>query len=217
MLFFWGKGAQTQDAELLLDDLGRPDNLAAISDAGPEFFDNSNRRSRYLSGWRFGIVGAIVLGVSVFAVNLGLTIWVTSNFPVVNGAATVYEGSCEKSKNSTTWIHLGIKILGTLLLGASNYCMQILCAPTREEINAAHAKQVWLSTGVASLKNLFYIDRRKLLLWIVLGLSSVPLHLLWNSAVIDTLSSNNYIYGAATENFLNGTSINPLIPIYHSE
>ena len=94
-------------------------------------------------------------------------------------------------------------------------CRYLLCAPTREEINAEHAKRVWLSTGVASLKNLLYIDRRKSLLWIALGLSSVPLHLLWNLAVIDTLSSNNYIYGAVTEKFLNNIPTNTLIPSTH--
>lgn len=212
MPLIWGKGAQSQDAQLLLDDLRVSDNPAAKPNAGPVAVDKSFRRSKYLSGWRLGVVGAIILSVSVFAVNLGLTIWVTTNFSTINGIATVYEGSCEKSKNTTVWVHLGINILGTLLLGASNYCMQVLCAPTRQEIDAAHAQHKWLSTGVSSLRNLLYIDRRKFLLWIVLGLSSIPLHLLWNSAVVDTLSSNNYLYGGATENFLNGTATNPLVP-----
>ena len=67
-------------AELLLDDLERPDNVAAIPDAGLFFADKSNRRSRFLIRWRLGIVGAIVLSVSVFAVNFGPTLWVTTNF-----------------------------------------------------------------------------------------------------------------------------------------
>ena len=58
------------------------------------------------------------------------------------------------------------------------------------------------------LKNLFHVDRKKSALWILLGLSSIPLHLLWNSTVVNTLSSNNYIYNAATEEFLRGAPWN---------
>ena len=212
MPLIWSKGAQSQHAQLLLDDLRLSDIPAAKPNVGPVSLDKSFRRSKYLRGWRLGVVGAIILSFSVFAVNLGLTIWVTTNFSTINGIATVYEGSCERSKNTTVWVHLGINILGTLLLGASNYCMQVLCAPTREEIDAAHAQHKWLSTGVSSLRNLLYIDRRKFLLWIMLGLSSIPLHLLGNSAVVDILSSNNYLYRGATGNLLNGTATNSLIP-----
>ena len=107
-----------------------------------------------------------------------------------------------------TSLHLAINILSTLLLGASNFCMQVLCAPTREEIDAAHTRRNWLSIGVPSLKNLFHIDRKKSALWLVLGLSLVPLHLPWNSAVVNTLSSNDYVFNAATEDFLRGAPWN---------
>lgn len=107
-----------------------------------------------------------------------------------------------------TVLHLAICILSSLLLGASNYCMQILSAPTRKEVDAAHAKRKWLSIGVASIKNLLYVDRRKTFVYILLGVSSIPLHLLWNSAFLNTLASNDYIYSAVTESFLEGAPWN---------
>lgn len=169
---------------------------------------------KYLSGWRSGVTLCVLLGVSIFFLNLGITIWALTGVRIVKGVATVYEGSCAQTKSSLTWLH-AINVLSSLLLGASNFCMQILSAPTRKEIDAAHARRKWLSIGVPSLKNLFYIDRKKGALWILLGLSSIPLHLLWNSVVADTLSTNTYIYSAVTEDFLRGTPWNSTTFLTH--
>ena len=56
--------------------------------------------------------------------------------------------------------------------------MQCLTAPTRADIDRAHEKNAWLDIGILSLKNLHYIGYQRLTLWTVLGLSSIPLHLL---------------------------------------
>ena len=68
--------------------------------------------------------------------------------------------------------------IGTLLLGASNYTQQILAAPIRKEIDMAHRSHVWLDIGTQSLRNLRRINRRKAILWILLSISSIPLHLM---------------------------------------
>lgn len=68
--------------------------------------------------------------------------------------------------------------LGTLLLSGSNYCMQVLCAPTRRELDQAHAQGRWLDIGVPSFRNLWRISPKRVVVWWVLGLSSIPLHLL---------------------------------------
>ena len=67
----------------------------------------------------------------------------------------------------------------TLLLAASNSVAQILAAPTREEINSAHAVGKYLHVGVFAFKNLAYISKWRRLLCVLIGLSSIPLHLLW--------------------------------------
>ncbi|KAI4197238.1 MAG: hypothetical protein LQ350_006069 [Teloschistes chrysophthalmus] len=90
------------------------------------------------------------------------------------------------------WLHLAINILGTALLSASNYCMQCLSAPNRQEVDRAHQRQVALDIGVPSLRNLRHISRKRLLLWILLAISSIPLHLFYNSAVFSTLSAREY-------------------------
>ena len=38
-------------------------------------------------------------------------------------------------RNLGLWLHLLINIIPTLLSGSSNFCMQILAAPLREEVD----------------------------------------------------------------------------------
>lgn len=73
-----------------------------------------------------------------------------------------------------------INVLSTVLLSGSNYCMQVCSAPTRRDIDLAHSSATakWLDIGVPSLRNLKHISLRKRALWCLMGLSSLPLHLL---------------------------------------
>lgn len=77
-----------------------------------------------------------------------------------------------------TGIHLAINALSTILLSSSNYCMQCLSAPTRKELDNAHSKGKWLDIGVMSTRNLRGIATKRVVLWWLLGISSLPLHLL---------------------------------------
>ena len=136
---------------------------------------------------------------TVFLLNVVLTIWAVQTFGVKNGYGTLIAGDCSKTKRVSTWTHLVINVFSTLLLGASNYCMQILTAPTRSEIDRAHAKGWWLDIGVLSIRNLHWISGKRVCIWICLALSSLPLHLLYNSAVYDTLAANEYTVWTASE------------------
>jgi hypothetical protein len=55
----------------------------------------------------------------------------------------MYTGNCDVAFRWSTGLHLLINILGSA--GASNYCMQRLVAPIREEIDKAHEKGKWLA------------------------------------------------------------------------
>lgn len=97
-----------------------------------------------------------------------------------------------QQKNVGFWLHLIINILSTLLLGASNYSMQCLSSPTRSEIDKAHRQKLWLDIGVPSVRNLRRISASRIALWWLLAASSIPLHLLYNSAVFSSLYSREY-------------------------
>ena len=79
-----------------------------------------------------------------------------------------------------------------MLLCGSNYVMQVLAAPNREEVDRAHAQRRWLHIGVPNLRNLRYIRRERVIIYMFLFLSSVPLHLLFNSVVFTQLQANEY-------------------------
>lgn len=94
-----------------------------------------------------------------------------------------------------------------MLLGGSNYTMQCLTAPTREEINKGHRSRVSLDIGILSLKNLMRASKRKVILWGFLAVSSVPLHLLYNSAVFSTLCTHSFDVYVVTDEFVSDTAI----------
>lgn len=86
-------------------------------------------------------------------------------------------GTCESVEAQSWWLHMVINILSSLLLAGSSYYMQCLSALTRDEINRAHAKHSFLGVGILSLRNVRVFRGTRAALWILLALSSLPLHL----------------------------------------
>ena len=150
---------------------------------------------------------------TVLVINFILTLWGSLKYGSIDGLATIQEGSCRKTKNLSLWLHLAINILSTLLLSASNYCMQCLASPTREEVDRAHRRSIWLDIGVPSVRNLRQISWYKIALWWCLGLSGVPLHLLYNSAVFSSLAAVEYSVYAGSNDLFDGHAVNWSTPI----
>ena len=135
----------------------------------------------WYTGWHTGVLACAASAVVVLFINVSLTIYVATNqqYMIKGRMGTLYVGSCKKSKMIGLWLHLGINALSTLLLSGSNYTQQCLAAPTRSEIDAVHARRRWMDIGVPSIRNLFKIKRERRLLWIAIGFTSIPLHLLY--------------------------------------
>ena len=166
--------------------------------------NNPSRQKQYLSGWRFTLTLASLSCVLVLVLNLGFILWaVRHRSPIEeneHNKGVLYEGPCSKVKRLGVGLHFFINILSTVLLAASNYCMvcsvsiscmasllynglcisiqQCLSAPTRKDTDKVHPKAYWLDIGVPSVRNVFYIPKRRALLWLAMGLSSLPLHLM---------------------------------------
>lgn len=153
----------------------------------------------------------------VLFINLILTIWAISSSEVQNGLGTLQDGKCKRTASLIFWAHLVINILSTILLGASNYSMQCLSSPTREEIDKAHNKGVWLDIEVPSVRNLRRLSTARVTLWWLLAISSIPLHLLYNSAVFSTLCSDQYDVFLVSSEFLNGAPFFSLGSNYYPE
>lgn len=150
------------------------DDSKVTSSSTPQRRSFRIRRSQ-----RKAVLGiALALATLVFVVNLVVLVLFHTKWPIVNGFGVIFTGDCRKSSHINTALHLGINILSTLLMSTSNMCMQLLAAPTRDELDLAHQKERWLDIGTPSVRNLRYISVRRVLVWCLLGLSSVPLHFL---------------------------------------
>lgn len=166
-----------------------------------------------------------ILSAAIFMVNVTLAVVLRTIYSVAsNGIGELYQGSCDKVQSYSSWLHLGINILSTLLLRASNLCMQLLSAPTRKELDQAHRAGQWMDIGVPSLRNLRRISKRRVATWAVLGISSLLFHFLsvtrthvssfpntlarYNSAVFATIANNTYLWSVVNSKFLDGAPFN---------
>ncbi|KAI4909316.1 hypothetical protein J4E90_008013 [Alternaria incomplexa] len=164
-------------------------------------------KKRFFTGWRMGALASATCAILVFSMNLAVTIWVWKNpdYEHEDGVGTLFQGSCSIVRESNVYIHLVVNVLSTLLLCSSNYCQQILAAPNREELRRAHARRNWLHIGVPNLRNLWHVGWDRSVLWILLFLSSVPLHLLFNSVVFTNLQANEYAVIPTTPDWVMST------------
>jgi hypothetical protein len=117
-----------------------------------------------------------------------------------------FSGNCEGSvANLNVGLHLVLNAVSTAVFASSNFFMQVLNSPSREEIDAIHAKGSYLSIGVPSIRNAFRVGRFKMYSWIVLLLSSIPIHILCNSMIFQTDSrASDYSLTIANEDFVYG-------------
>ena len=140
----------------------------------------------WYTGWHTGVLACAASALVVLFINLSLTIYAATDprHKMEGRIGTLYSGSCDKSGEIGLWLHLGINVLSTLLLSGSNYTQQCLAAPTRSEIDALHSRRRWMDIGVPSVRNLFRIKPERVLLWITIGFTSIPLHLVYIYAPI---------------------------------
>lgn len=143
--------------------------------------------------WRKSLLACSALAALVLIINVSLIGWASQLDRTEDGSYMAMRGSCSNVNRANLFSHLGINILSTLILGASNYCMQITIAPSRTDLEEAHSKGRWLDIGVPSIRNLRYVSRWRKLIWVLLCLSSLPLHLFYNSIVFTSQVTTEYI------------------------
>lgn len=143
--------------------------------------------------------------VVVLLLNVALTAVAASRAATFDGE-TVYEGDCGRVQRWLTGFKFLINALATAVLASSNYCMQHLSAPSRAEVDQAHAQRRWFDIGTPTLGNLRYMGWTRTVLWILLFLTSFPYHLLYNSAVFSSLASNAYAVVVVPQDISSGTS-----------
>lgn len=124
------------------------------------------------------LVSQIMLVSAVLVTNLSLTIYANFKYPSVEAVGLLYKGDCGTVRKLNLWLHLLISVLSTLMLSASNFCMQVQSAPSRADIDKAHEKGTWLDIGLHSPRNFIYIRGWKRVSWAILGITSLPINML---------------------------------------
>ena len=136
------------------------------------------KRSRFY-GWRMGVLFGSCMSAFVLCCNLiVVVIGSRAHFGFQDGIANVRYGKAESISRWSTFFHILINAGSTILLASSNYTMQVLCSPTRHDIDTAHSNGRWVDIGLLSFRNLKVIPRKRVALVLLLAFSSIPLHLL---------------------------------------
>lgn len=144
-----------------------------------------NKKHRQGQEWIYGALFRTIEAACILILNLAL--FLTAVRMGYKGSPPdktnlvsipIYEGKCTVANQWSTGLHVIINILSTWLLAASNYVMQCLNAPSREDLDRAHPQGRWLYIGTWSFKNFREMDWKRKTLWGLLFLSSTPIHLL---------------------------------------
>lgn len=144
--------------------------------------ETDNRKQPH---WIRGVHICTAVSSSVLLINIILIAIATvrsrrdNNDPDLPDFEVIYDGSCSITKRWDVALHLLINVLSTAILAASNYTMQTLVAPSREEVDEEHKKGRWLDIGTPSTRNLFVVARHRVWLWVVLLTTATPFHLLY--------------------------------------
>ena len=179
--------------------------------SGPATITSTKHRTKDIQtgqGWRFGSLVARYAVGACLASNIIFLIFACVLTHVTDGIGVLYQGDCEHIRILDTGVHIIINGLATAIVSASNYTMQCLVAPNRTEIDTAHAKGAWLDIGIPSVQNLRHIAWRRAALWFVLGISTIPVHLMWNSVIFSTIQDNEYVVVGASANTLQDSQFN---------
>lgn len=140
--------------------------------------DSRSEDLPHFRGWRKSVILAATVTGLVLLINVVLAILGAVKSNPGDGVSVIYHGDCGTVKWRNTASHVVINFLGTALLAASSFTMQCLTSPTRSEVDAAHGKRKSLEIGLLSFTNLFHVQSWKRRVWLLLCLSSIPLHLL---------------------------------------
>lgn len=169
---------------MLTDSSSRFGSLSLFRPWFPEVDPDDPRSQgwlRKLSERKVTLIVHQVISGYVLLFNLTVTIYAVNKHGITKNIGDILEPSsgtnCDEVKQYNKLLHFAINVLSTILLGSSNYCAQLLVAPTRKEVDKAHKRHKWFDIGVQSTRNLWRIDKKRRITWFCLMISSGLLHL----------------------------------------
>ncbi|KAI1277435.1 hypothetical protein F5Y07DRAFT_362955 [Xylaria sp. FL0933] len=162
-------------------------------------------------GWRrTAIINVVLASVCDLILLIILIISLSQPGASLVHPSIVFYGSCTTSSRLNLLLHFLINIISTAVLASSNFFMQILNAPSRQEIDRAHTWLQSLDIGIPSVRNLSHVSKLKSASWLIFLVTSIPIHLIFNSSVFETTYDGAEWYlTLATEAFTQEASFFP--------
>ncbi|KAH9233039.1 hypothetical protein K456DRAFT_1837294, partial [Colletotrichum gloeosporioides 23] len=167
------------------------------------------------SKWQRSAFAFAIAALFTFMINLSFMIWATLSQGVYakDGIGILLEAeTCSAAHILNIGIHVVINTVSSVLLAGSNYCMQCLIAPTRPEIDIAHAQHHWVDVGIPSVRNFQRIPWKRKVSWLLLSATSLSLHLLYNSVIFTSTSVNEHLVFLVNNDFLTTNYTHSLPP-----
>jgi hypothetical protein len=160
------------------------------------------------TAWRrTGTLNVLLSTICLVILLSCFLISITRGGSSIDGNTIIFTGDCTKASALNMGLHLLLNLISSLVFASSNYFMQVLSAPSREEVNKAHQQLRSLDIGISSMKNLRFISRFKLLAWLLFLLSSVPIHMVFNSSIFKTdIQGADWQMTISTEAYTSGAS-----------
>lgn len=160
------------------------------------------------SGWRKSALRNCIILVVLLVLLIILAVLSAAQGQSIMLPTMIFAGTCGEHGSAgrvKTVLGLLVNITSTGILASSNFFMQVLNAPTREEVDRAHSCGSWLDVGIPSFRNTLRMKRWRLAAWLLLCISSTPIHLFFNSAIFLTdYQRSDYHITIASEDFVNG-------------
>jgi hypothetical protein len=124
-----------------------------VDDRKQEPYHTKTWKQRHFSGWRFGVKVFSLAGATVLVANIAIAVFAVRQYGRISlGFKPVFTGDCKHTTTLNTWVHFTINILSSILLAGSNFTMQVLSAPTREEVS-------WYKSDEKERANSAAVDR----------------------------------------------------------
>lgn len=158
-------------------------------------------------GWRTAALVNTILMAIVSLLMTAFSVVALVKAGGFNRPLVFFTGACGATGASglNVGLHIFVNILSTTILASSNMFMQVLNAPSREEVDKCHARGLWLEIGVLSWRNIVRVSPFKTIAWLGFFLSSIPIHLLFNSTIFQSsYRFSEYDLAIVAEPFING-------------
>lgn len=115
--------------------------------------------------------------ITILAINLSMTVTFALLARSHKSKSRFYQGDCDTVNGISIGLGFLINALSVALTATSNYCCQIVTAPSREEVDRAHSKRTWVAIGSQSMTNIWLAAPWRKMLWLVLCATSIAIQL----------------------------------------